>query len=108
MWGVYAGLCLPWSRRAASVATRPTTWPSASIKCHCRTMVPAVGTNEPMKSLLALLSGPRSGGAPQEVSLFQKTANQEDTGDSGHCQGDATRRRERRLDDLADSAITDS
>src|SRR5207244_4369602 len=34
MNGVYVALCLPWSSRAATVATRPSTRPSASMTCQ--------------------------------------------------------------------------
>src|SRR5581483_8768897 len=34
MKGVYCALCLPCSRRAASVAIRPRTLPSASMTCQ--------------------------------------------------------------------------
>src|SRR5688572_3497965 len=35
-WGAKVGLCLPRSRRATSVARRPSTMPSASTTCQAR------------------------------------------------------------------------
>src|SRR5205085_12263957 len=51
-------LCFPWSSRAASVAILPSTISSASMTCHCRCTLPAVGTNEPiLRSLSAAFAG---------------------------------------------------
>ena len=99
---------------------RPRTWPSASMTCHCRSTLPAVGTNEPMKSLstfaasrplrrcrqdrrrLSRRSADRAQSA-QAVSLFQRTANQEDTDDQRRCQ--AIRRRARGCRPLDDARL---
>src|SRR6476620_9831854 len=45
MYGVYTALFLPCSRRAARVATRPSTWPLASMTCHRLSTLFALGTN---------------------------------------------------------------
>src|SRR5687768_9397624 len=97
MCGVYTALCLPWSRRAASVAIRPRTIASASMTCHSRATLPALGTNEPMRSSLAFTTAMGDRGATPAVSLVQRTANQEDNGDYGHCQA-ACRLPERAID----------
>src|SRR5205809_2112904 len=36
---------------------RPSTWPSASMTCHCLSTLPAVGTNERMESLSVPFKG---------------------------------------------------
>ncbi len=37
---------------------RPRTWPSASITCHSRSILPAVGTNEPIRIPFGLRGAP--------------------------------------------------
>ena len=44
-WGAQIGLCFPRSRLATSVATLPSTWPSASITCQARLMSAGFGVN---------------------------------------------------------------
>src|SRR5262249_51691083 len=41
--GAHVGLCLPRSKVATSLATRPSTAPSASTTCHARSMSPGLG-----------------------------------------------------------------
>src|SRR5262245_7509872 len=41
--GAHVGLCLPRSKVATSLATRPSTAPSASTTCHARAMSPGLG-----------------------------------------------------------------
>src|SRR5881392_1432488 len=43
--GAKIGLCLPRRTRATSVATRPSTRPSASTTCHARLMSLGLGVN---------------------------------------------------------------
>src|SRR3954470_14038796 len=43
MWGAKIGLCLPRRIRAASVHTRPSTLPSASMTCQARWISLAFG-----------------------------------------------------------------
>src|SRR5690606_15972034 len=43
MCGAKMGLCLPRSRVATWLASRPNTTSAASITCHCRSMSPGFG-----------------------------------------------------------------
>src|SRR5215212_1611463 len=73
MKGVYVGLCLPWSSRAASVAIRPSTCSSASITCQRESTLLALATNVRMTG--GFLPG-----------LNRATANPNDTHACRDCQ----------------------
>src|SRR3954452_18140875 len=53
-WGAKIGLCLPRSRRATSVESRPSTRPSASMTCQARWMSVDFGENVRTESLSCL------------------------------------------------------
>jgi hypothetical protein len=89
-------LCLPWSRRAASVATRPSTASSASITCHCLCTLPAVGTNEPIENPFRLRDGLRllsaRGTRPRLVRRRERTHRRRVTHGSASLEGRQTKR----------------
>src|ERR1700741_1296077 len=75
-WGVKLGLCLPRRMLATIEASRPTTSPSASIRCHFFStsrgfaervvFISAFIGFRPLEMDDAALSGPRDGGQMAE------------------------------------------